>query len=260
MGNLQHFFQYGLVTAVVAFGIACIGAGLGLRCLVRARTGDGSTSHPWLVTAAVAIASGVWTMHLIVLLGFGVDGSPVRYNVALTLLSLLIAIVIVLVGVYAIEYSPSRSRGVALGGLGIGVGVVGMHYVGMTAMEVHGTLSYGPVQVIVSVVLAIGMSTLALAVAFLAPALRGTVVAALLLGAAACVTEYAGLAALRLEITPGTSVLPGASAVDFVFPFIVVFGSFLLLSSAFVALSPARGARESAPPLADPSSDTHLAS
>nr|WP_246210926.1 MHYT domain-containing protein [Phytoactinopolyspora alkaliphila] len=254
---MQHFFQYGPITAVVAFLMACIGAGLGLRCVVRAFAASGFAKHSWLITAAVAIGSGIWTMHLIAILGFGVDGSPVRYDVPLTLLSLLIAIGVVMTGVFAIGLSRSRLRGVVLGGVGIGGGIVAMHYVGMSAMQIHGTLGYEMPAVVLSVVIAMAAATLSLAVAFLARSFRGTAAAALLMGAAASATEYTGIVALRLEITPGTSVLSGASAVEFVFPFIVVFGSFLFLSSAFVALSPIRQEREPAVAFAGPGRDSN---
>lgn len=261
MEHLQHFFQYGPITAIVAFVMACVGAGLGLRCVVRALETRGLNKNTWLVTGAVAIGSGIWTMHLVAILGFGVEGSPVRYDVTLTLMSLLVAIVVVLAGVFAVGYSRSRTRGAILGGIGTGTGIVGMHYVGMAAMEIHGTLSYELTPVILSAVVAVGAAIVALSVGFLVAGFRGTVMAALLMGAAASATEYTGIAALRIEITPGTSVLPGASAVEFVFPFIVVFGSFLFLSSAFVALSPIRAGRMApATAAAVPGRESNLAS
>nr|WP_246220976.1 MHYT domain-containing protein [Phytoactinopolyspora mesophila] len=258
---MHHFFQYGPITAVVAYVMACVGAGLGLRCIVRAFATTGLAKQRWLLIGALAIGSGIWTMHLVAILGFGVDGSPVRYDVSLTLLSLVVAILLVAAGVFALGYSSSRVRGAVLGGIGTGAGIVGMHYVGMSAMEIHGTLSYEIPTVVLSAAIAVGVAMAALAVAFLTDSFRGTVLAALLMGAAASATEYAGIAALRLDITPGTSVLPGASAVEFVFPFIVVFGSFLFLSSAFVALSPIRHEPvAAATATAAPSRDSNLAS
>lgn len=258
MEHLHHFFQYGPITAVVAYVMACVGAGLGLRCVVRALETTGLVKHSWLITGAVAIGSGVWTMHLIAILGFAVDGSPVRFDVVYTLLSLLAAIVVVLLAVFAIGYSKSRVRGVVLGGIAAGAAIVAMHYIGMAAMKIHGTLSYETPTVALSAVIAVGVATVALAVAFLVEGFRGTVAAALLMGLAASATEYTGIAALRLEVIPGTSVLPGASAVEFVFPFIVVFGSFLFLSSAFVALSPIR--RDRFAVATTPGRETNLAS
>lgn len=139
MEHLHHFFQYGPVTAVVAYVMACVGAGLGLRCVVRAFETTGLAKHSWLVIGAVAIGAGIWTMHLIAILGFAVDGSPVRFDVTYTLLSLLAAVVIVLLAVFAIGYSKSRVRGAILGGIATGAAIVAMHYIGMAAMEIHGT-------------------------------------------------------------------------------------------------------------------------
>ncbi len=70
----MEYFQYGLLTPVLAFVMACVGGGLGVRCLVRAVGTRRMAKRGWLVTGAVAIGAGVWTMHLIAMLGFGVEG------------------------------------------------------------------------------------------------------------------------------------------------------------------------------------------
>lgn len=240
MEPLQELFQYGAVTPVLAFTISAIGAGLGLRCLVRAVQGSKRTERRWLVIGAVAIGSGIWTMHLIALLGFRVDGSPVRYDVMLTLLSLAVAMVLAAIGVFAVAYSPSQLRGVTLGGICIGVGIAGTHYVGIAAMRVHGTMTRDTGLLILSVAIAVGATIIALLITFGLQGARGAVAAAFVMAAGAVAAEYLGIAAVQIKINQGTSVLPGASAVEFVFPLIVVCGSFLFLASAFVALSPVR--------------------
>jgi NO-binding membrane sensor protein with MHYT domain len=240
MEPLQELFQYGPVTPVLAFTLASIGAGLGLRCLVRAVQGSRSAQRRWLVIGAVAIGAGVWTMHLIAMLGFRVDGSPVRYDVMLTLSSLVVAIVLATVGVFTVAYSPSQLRGALLGGICIGIGIAGMNYVGIAAMRVHGTMTRDSGLLILSAAIAVGATIIALLITFGIQGARGAIAAAFVMAAGAGATEYLGIAAVHIEITQGTAVLPGASAVEFVFPLIVVFGSFLFLASAFVALSPVR--------------------
>jgi NO-binding membrane sensor protein with MHYT domain len=244
--HLQHFFQYGPVTAVVAYAMACVGAGLALRCVARGVQNSGVTKHSWLLIAATALGAAVWTMHLITMLGFSIDGTPVRYDVLLTLLGLLVAVAVVGTGIFALGYSRASPAGIVLGGIGIGAGIAAMHYIGMAAMRIHGTLTYELPLVITSAVIAVGGSTIGLWLAVRSQTVRGSIGAALILGAAALGTELAGLAATRIELIPGTSVLPGASATEFVLPFIIVFGSFLFLSSAFVALSPAKQHRAAA--------------
>lgn len=260
MENLPNFLQYGPLTAVLAFAMACVGAGLGLRCLIRASDVSGNLRRGWLATAAVAIGSGMWTMHLIAMLGFGVDGSPIRYDVSLTLLSLVIAVGIVGLGIFATGPARSRLYGPVLSGVAVGVGIAAMHYTGMAAMRIHGTMTYDPPLAVLTAVIALGASVVALLVAFRLPNVAGTVVASLILGMGASGAQYTGIAALRVEVTQGTSALPGASAVEFIFPLLVVFGSFLFLSSAFVALSPIKKDRRAAvAAVAAREHDPHLA-
>lgn len=253
MDSLNHF-QYGLLTPVLAFVMASVGSGLGLRCMIRAVESSGTAKRGWLITSATAIGAGVWTMQLITLLGFAVEGSPIRFRVSLTLLSLLAALVGAGIGAAAVGYSGSRTRGIALGGLSIGIGIGAMHYTGMAAMQIHGTISYEPATVAVSLLLGVGTASVALLVAFYVPGARGTAVAAVLMGAAAAGAQYVGTAGLRIEVHQGTSVLPGASAVEFILPLIVVFGSFVFLCSAFVALSPSKQDRPAAEPIPTESS------
>lgn len=261
MEHLHHFFQYGPVTAVIAYVMACIGAGLGLRCVIRAVEAYGTARQMWLLTAGTAIGSGIWIMHLIVMLGFGLEGSPVRYDVPLTMLSLLAAIILTGCGLFAVTNSRSPARGIVLGGLCLGLGIAGMHYLGTAAMQFHGTMHHDLALVAISVVIAVAAAMTAMWLALTVRGFRGTLVSALVMGAAATLTEYTGIAALDVSIVPGTSVLPGASAVEFIFPFIVIFGSFLFLSSAFVALSPHGQDRSTAPDDADADSrDSHLVS
>jgi NO-binding membrane sensor protein with MHYT domain len=121
-----------------------------------------------------------------------------------------------------------------------------MHYIGMAAMRVHGTVSYDITLVVLSVLVAVVAATAALWAAFAVRGIAGTVVAALVMGVAVSAMHYTGMTALQVETIPASSVLPGATAMEFIFPLIVVLGSFLFLSSAFVALSPTEQERAEA--------------
>lgn len=155
MGHLHHF-SAGWISPVLAYAMACVGSALGLRCTVRARAAEGRSRRNWLLTASVAIGSGIWTMHFIAMLGFGVTGSPVHYDVPLTVLSLLIAMVVVGAGLFTVGYGAPGLRSLLLGGLGTGVGVAAMHYLGMAAMRLHGHVDFDPGLVALSVVIAAG--------------------------------------------------------------------------------------------------------
>ncbi len=131
-------FSYGLVNPVLGFLMSCLGAFIGLRCLTRARAYTGPIRALWLSLAAIAIgATGIWAMHFIAMLGFTIPGETIRYNVTLTIVSMLVAVVVVAIGLFIVGFS--RSQGLApllTGGVIVGLGVASMHYLGMEAMEI----------------------------------------------------------------------------------------------------------------------------
>ncbi|MFJ4693314.1 roadblock/LC7 domain-containing protein [Streptomyces sp. NPDC088766] len=83
MGHLDHA-AFGRLTSVLSYAMACIGAAPGLRCSVRALGATGRSRRNRLVTAASAIGTGIWTVHFVAVLGFGVGGTGIRYDVPLT--------------------------------------------------------------------------------------------------------------------------------------------------------------------------------
>lgn len=242
MGHMDHF-SAGWVTPVLSYLMACVGSALGLRCTVRALESSGASKRNWLVLASVAIGSGIWTMHFVAMLGFAVDGTPIRYDVPLTVLSLLMSIGVVAAGVFTAGYGRSRVTSVVLGGLGAGLGVAAMHYTGMAALHLHGEVSYDPALVLASVAIAVVAATAALTLTLV---VRGPVLAALaalVMGLAVSSMHYTAMYAVRISLSPSDAPLAGVTATQFIFPLAVVLGSFLFLASAYVALSPTGSGR-----------------
>ncbi|MGX4693842.1 MHYT domain-containing protein [Streptomyces sp. JNUCC 63] len=243
MGHLDHA-SFGWLTPLLSYAMACIGAALGLRCTVRALAATGRSRRNWLITAASAIGTGIWTMHFVAMLGFGVSGTDIRYDVPLTILSLIVAVAVVCAGVFAVGYSRDRGRALFLGGLTTGLGVASMHYLGMAAVRLHGDVSYDPVLVVLSVAIAVLAATAALWAGLNIKSPLAVAVASLVMGAAVSSMHYTGMFAVSVRVTPSDAVLPGATAMQFIFPLAVGLGSYLFLTSAFVALSPSAGERE----------------
>ena len=243
MGHLDHA-AFGWLTPVLSYVMACIGAALGLRCTVRALGATGRSRRNWLITAASAIGTGIWTMHFVAMLGFGVSGTDIRYDVPLTIVSLLVAMAVVCAGVFAVGYSRDRGRALFLGGLTTGLGVASMHYLGMAAVRLHGDVTYDPVLVGLSIVIAVVAATAALWAALNIKSPIAVTIASLIMGAAVSSMHYTGMFAVRVHVTPSDAALPGATAMQFIFPLAVGLGSYLFLTSAFVALSPTTGERQ----------------
>ncbi|WP_329371292.1 MHYT domain-containing protein [Streptomyces sp. NBC_01483] len=243
MGHLDHA-AFGWLTPVLSYVMACIGAALGLRCTVRALGATGRSRRNWLLTAASAIGTGIWTMHFVAMLGFSVSGTEIRYNVPLTILSLLVAMVVVGAGVFAVGYGRDGGRALAFGGLTTGLGVASMHYLGMAALRLHGVVRYDPVLVGLSVVIAVVAATAALWAALNIKSPVAVAVASLVMGGAVSSMHYTGMVAVSVRVSPSGEALPGATAMQFIFPLAVGLGSYLFLTSAFVALSPTADERE----------------
>ncbi|MFJ8208222.1 MHYT domain-containing protein [Streptomyces sp. NPDC096033] len=237
MGHLDHA-AYGWLTPVLSYVMATIGAALGLRCTVRALAATGPSRRNWLLTAASAFATCIWTMHFIAMLGFHITGTEIHYNVPLTLLSLLVALLVVGAGLFAVGYGRDRGRSLVLGGLTTGLGVASMHYLGMAALRLHGRISYDPLIVGISVALAVVAATAALWAALHIRSPLAVAGASLLMGGAVSSMHYTGMMAVGVRVTPSAQALPGATALQFIFPLAVGLGSYLFITAAFVALSP----------------------
>ncbi|MEV0443096.1 MHYT domain-containing protein [Streptomyces spectabilis] len=242
MGHLDHA-TFGWLTPTLSYAMACVGAALGLQCTVRALRTTGRSRRNWLLTAASAIGTGIWTMHFVAMLGFGVSGTEIRYDVPLTLLSLLVAMAVVGGGVFAVGYGRDRGRSLSLGGLTTGLGVASMHYLGMAALRLHGDVDYDPAVVALSVVIAVVAATAALWAALNIKSTLAVAVASLVMGGAVSSMHYTGMLAVSVRVAPSGAALPGATTMQFIFPLAVGLGSYLFLTSAFVALSPSAGER-----------------
>ncbi|MFH9887177.1 MHYT domain-containing protein [Streptomyces luteogriseus] len=242
MGHLDHT-ALGWLTPALSYVMACIGAALGLRCTVRALATTGRSRRNWLVTAASALGTGIWTMHFVAMLGFGVTGTDIRYDVPLTLLSLLVAMIVVCAGVFAVGYGKDRGRALLAGGLTTGLGVASMHYLGMAAVRLHGDVTYDPLLVGLSVLIAVVAATAALWAALHIKSPVAVTIASLIMGAAVSSMHYTGMFAVGVRVAPSGEALAGATAMQFIFPLAVGLGSYLFLTSAFVALSPTAGER-----------------
>ena len=237
MGHMQHF-SYGLLTPVLSYLAACTGAAVGLRCTVRALRETGRSRRNWLMLGATAIGSGIWTMHFIAMLGFGVSGSVIRYDVPLTLISLGVAIVVVGAGVFTVGYGKATTRSLLLGGVGTGLGVATMHYTGMAAVRVNGAVGYNTLLVVASVVIAIVAATAALWIVTRVQDFLGAMFAALVMGLAVSSMHYTAMAALRVDLHPEHTALSGATALQFILPLTIGMAAFLCITSVMIAVSP----------------------
>ena len=235
-------FTNGALNPALSYAVSCVGCFLGLRCTTRARAYQGSARARWLTLAALSIGTtGIWVMHFIAMLGFSIPGEPIRYNVPVTILSMVIAVVVVAIGIFIVGFGREGNGPLLLGGTIVGFGVASMHYIGMGAVRVHASLSYSPGLVVASVVIAVIAGTAALWMALRLDSLLSTFVASLIAGVAVNGMHYTGMAAVHAQATgPGlvVSTADTASASGFLLPLILGLSSIGFIFSAVIALSP----------------------
>jgi two-component system, sensor histidine kinase and response regulator len=195
---LAGFYDYRLV-AVSVF-IAVVAAYAALDLAGRMTLARGSSRLAWLCGSTTAMGIGIWAVYYIGMAGFHLP-IQVLYDWPTVVLSLFAAILASGLALFTVSQpTVGRSR-VNVGGVLMGGGIAATHYIGMEAMRLPANFVYSPSLVLLSILLAIVISSLALQQAFLVP---GTVTSgwrklsgALLLGLAISVTHYVGMAAVH---------------------------------------------------------------
>ncbi len=148
----------------------------------------------WILGGAVAMGTGIWSMHFVAMLAFQLP-VPVSYSVWLTLLSLLCAISASAIALWLL----SRSSIPLLlgGGVYMGIAIAWMHYTGMAAMQLQAQIEYDWRLVGLSVAIAVGASLVALWLARLQnKSLQGEwqkLGSAFVMGVAISGTHYTGM-------------------------------------------------------------------
>ncbi|MFD7136668.1 MHYT domain-containing protein [Streptomyces sp. NPDC059894] len=231
-------FRYGAVTPVAAYVMACLGGALGLRCIVRSLIHGHAWRPGWLALGAVSIGCGIWTMHFIAMIGFQVEETRIGYHVGLTVLSLVVAVVVVGIGVFIVGYRGAGGTVLCLAGSVTGVGVAAMHYLGMAAMQLNGSIGYDPATVALSVLIAIVAATAAL---WAAVTIRGFVMslgASLVMGVAVSGMHYTAMAAVSVHVHGTTSSWAGDTPSSLLLPMLIGPIVFLVLAGVVVMFDP----------------------
>jgi NO-binding membrane sensor protein with MHYT domain len=235
-----HNFSDGVFNPALGYVMSCLGAFLGLRCVTRARAHEGRARARWLVLAAVAIgACGIWAMHFIAMLGFTIPGQSITYNVPVTIASMLIAIAVVGVGLFIVGYGDGSVPRLAVGGLIVGIGVASMHYLGMAAMIMPDTMSYNPVLLALSVVIAVVAGTVALWIGTWVRGIGATIGASLIMGVAVSGMHYTGMAAMHVH-QGAMAGMPGGGATSaaFLFPLLLGISVLTVVMTLTITMSP----------------------
>jgi NO-binding membrane sensor protein with MHYT domain len=237
VAEIDHF-TYGIVTPVLAYAMSVLGSLLGLTCTALARAARTSARRAWfLLLAAWAIGgTGIWVMHFIAMIGFGVDGSEIRYDVPITTASAIIAITVVAVGLATAGFGRPTPLKIIIGGVFAGLGVASMHYTGMAAMQIHGSVVYDDVRVAASVAIAVVAATVALWFTVTVRKTVAIIASALVMGVAVTGMHYTGMSAMTVHLRESDSALAGSTPFGLLLP-IVLLVIFVIMGLFYAVLS-----------------------
>jgi len=183
----------------LSYTIIVFAAFLALAVLRQINPGDRRSRSRGTLLGAAVLGTGIWSMHFTGMIALKMEMRH-SYNFWLTALSLAVAFLFS----FAVFRNATRARFTArtivLNALLLGIGVASVHFVGMEAMQIDGSVSYRPALLALSVLIAIAASGAALAIMrFVANDTKSRaalqLAAALVLGVAVCGMHYAGMAA-----------------------------------------------------------------
>ncbi len=217
---------------------AVIASYVALTLAQRVTAASGRAEIYWVLGGAVAMGTGIWSMHFIGMLAFSL-GMPMSYDFPVTLTSHLIAVVVSGFALYSVSRKTLTVNRLAIAAILMGIGIAAMHYTGMAAMEVTPGITYDPALFAASIVVAVLASLAALWIAFKlrtgssARALLMRLGAALVMALAICGMHYTGMAAAVFDVH--TMHSEGNAGVDaYWLVGLVGVASFLLLAGTLV--------------------------
>jgi NO-binding membrane sensor protein with MHYT domain len=217
---------------VLSVLVAIQGAYVGLKLALELPGSTGSRRRLLLAGSAVTLAVAIWSMHFVGMLAVR---SPVRidYLVLPTLFSFLVCVVVVGLAVFLASGSPASKPVLALSATVMGAGIVTMHFIGMLALHANAMMHHEPAYVVLSFIVGVFASGLAILFAFEGIVRPPLVAASIALGLAISGMHYTAMAGMTLHPMLG-SVMPEGTALSrdllAVVVAIVAFGS----TSAFL--------------------------
>jgi NO-binding membrane sensor protein with MHYT domain len=230
---MVHHFEMGVWLLFLSYATSVVGCTIGLACAHQSQSGTISANARvgWLALAALSIGGvGIWLMHFVGMLGFATPGMPIRYDIARTALSAILAITAVFVGlvVFGVQRRSPMWR-LAIAGAVTGLAVNLMHYTGMWAVNVKGEITYNPFLVVLSIIIAVGAATAALWFTVRADSMLQRVLAGLVMGVAVTGMHYTGMAAVDVQLDANAADPAGVEVFSFLFPVFILGAAALAL-------------------------------
>ena len=228
-------YDFRLVALSVVIAICASYVALDLAGRVNA-TRDGARMA-WLVGGAVAMGTGIWSMHYTGMLAYHLS-IPVYYHIPTVVLSLVAAIGASFIALFVVSRPRVTVLHIVAGSLLIATGICGMHYMGMDSMRLAAMHHWDTTFVALSVAIALIVALAALALTYMFrdehhdKVLK--IVCAVIMGFAIPAMHYTGMAAVSYTAMPGTPDLTNSLDISSIANGAIIAATFVVLGSVFL--------------------------
>src|SRR5579863_3426170 len=146
--------SYDQLLVVLSVLIAVLASYTALDLAERVNAERGAVRLAWLISGAIALGIGIWSMHYTGMLAFRLP-VPVFYQWPTALLSLLAGIAASAVALFVVSRKRTGWPIALAGSIFQGAGIAALHYIAMGSMRLPAMCRYSPALVALSILFAI---------------------------------------------------------------------------------------------------------
>lgn len=258
MSDHVDLFSLGIWVLFLAFVTSTVAAAVGFACARKSRYSL-SVVRRWYWLAAAALSIGgvsIWLVQLIVLVGFSVSSTKMRYDATWVVISLVLAVALALGGLLITgrradregieEQERVRPTGtVAMarivgGGVLIGAAVPAVHFTIVRGIHIQGTFGYAVPLAVESVAIGVVVGTMAVWLALTAHnrILRWTAAPVMALGVVGA--HYVAMMAMQVDLDEAAAPPQGVEVFSILFPAFVAGTLILTIPITALLTAPTR--------------------
>jgi len=131
MSQLHYDSPYIILSFVVAIFTAYVALDL-IRIISKSQ---GKSKLGWIFTGSISLAVGLWSSHFIGMMPLEVTGITIHYEVKTLLISLIAPLLTSGIAFYIASLPKVRVSSLLFGGVALGTSTIGIHYMGMHAIQ-----------------------------------------------------------------------------------------------------------------------------
>ena len=251
---LEHDHSPYLVIASLAIALMAGFTGLSLT---RGASMMGTARRKLVVSmSAVALGSGIWSMHFVAMLGMSLP-VPFHYDALVTMISALVAILLTGMALLLVHFGERTPRRITLAGLCVGLGILAMHYIGMSGIQDVEPV-YSVTGLMVAIAASLGLCVLSFWISYGNRESRNILIGTVVFGVTVAAVHFIAMAGthfVRIDgATPaGLWLSNDALAFGVTLSSFVISGAFLLVGVTFATRTdnPAQDGETGQPAVAD---------